>query len=615
MISLNIGKVVGRVDGEFWSQVHDFSPGEEQKFAIRGRLLAIITLKRQSEDTDITVVERGREILAHLHELYFGNLESTAYERLKQAVNTLSTTYEVSLDCAVILEDVIYLVSNSGGVWLRQKDQSGWLIEHPHNQVISLSGRLILGQQFILGNRQFWNETPMGMIRAALESAMDQALETLGALVHGSQKAEGAAAILINTSQGFEDMKLVTRKDEDEILEDVTPPHVEYDFEEKPKFWTKFLPKRPIFVQHESLGSKKNMILGIGFLVAFVLLVLVGKFRYQYLVSGKAKLDQRSEELAFKFNEAKALSILNPVRSREMLTEIKADMTDIRGLGGNKYKNLNLEQVETDYSAVVNKAMGINSVQLAETLDLSLIRDGLAGDQLTLLEGRIYVSDSNSDRLVSVDPLKKSGTIVAGKDVFGEIKLISSYPGKLEVFSDKGIVECQMTNVKCSNAVKYDSGWGEVKDMAMFAGNVYLLADKNIWRHQTTDSGFGAKQSWTTLTAGESMTIDGNVWVSRGSEILKFVRGNKENFEVVGLDKPLGSSLKIYTNDEAEKMYVLDMSNSRMVTLKKTGEYLSQYLNSSLGQVSDFVVDEKQGKAYFVLGSKISQIDLTGGDL
>ena len=252
MISLNIGKVVGRVDEGYWSQVHDFSPNEEQKFAIRGRLLAIVTLKRQDEDTDITVVERGREILAHLHELYFGNLEESAYERLKQAVGTLSTTYEVWLDCAVILEDIIYLVSNSGGVWLSYKEQAGWLIEYPHNQIISLSGRLVPNQQFILGNRQFWQETPMGIVRAALESSLDQALETLGALVHGSLKAEGAAAILINTTTGFEDMKLVTRKEE-EVLEDFSPPKIEHDFY-----------KNQSLLNMDQLAPK-NMILGISF--------------------------------------------------------------------------------------------------------------------------------------------------------------------------------------------------------------------------------------------------------------------------------------------------------------------------------------------------------------
>ena len=252
MTSLNIGKVVGRVDGGYWSQVHDFSPNEEQKFTARGRLLAIITLKRQDEDSDITVVELGREILAHLHELYFGNLEETAYVRLKQAVETLSTTYEVWLDCAVILEDVIYLVSNSGGIWLRYRQQAGWLIEHTHNQTISLSGRLVPAQQFILGNRQFWDETHMGIVRAALESSMEQALETLGALVHGSQKAEGAAAILINTVGGFDEMKLVTRKDEEEKIEEIVPPKINNDFLEKPRFSFSFW-RRPNFIQHEPI--------------------------------------------------------------------------------------------------------------------------------------------------------------------------------------------------------------------------------------------------------------------------------------------------------------------------------------------------------------------------
>ena len=51
--------------------------------------------------------------------------------------------------------------------------------------------------------------------------------------------------------------------------------------------------------------------------------------------------------------------------------------------------------------------MGINSILTTEVLDLSLIRDGLTGDKMTLLDGKLYVIDSTSDRLVSVDPRQR----------------------------------------------------------------------------------------------------------------------------------------------------------------------------------------------------------------
>ena len=101
----------------------------------------------------------------------------------------------------------------------------------------------------------------------------------------------------------------------------------------------------------------------------------------------------------------------------------------------------------------------------------------------------------------------------------------------------------------------------------VFTGNIYLLSDKKFGDIKLLNR-FGNKQSWVDLTAGDFLAIDGNVWVTRGGELLKYIRGNKENFAISGLDKPLGSHLQIYTNDEAEKLYVLDLDNSRLVSLK-----------------------------------------------
>ena len=96
---------------------------------------------------------------------------------------------------------------------------------------------------------------------------------------------------------------------------------------------------------------------------------------------------------------------------------------------------------------------------------------------------------------------------------------LASYPGKTEVLSNTGIIECQ--NDKCQNKIKLDSDWGTVVDMGMFAGNIYLLTNANIWRYQTTETGFGTKQSWIAktevvdLSGSTSLTIDGSLWVTK----------------------------------------------------------------------------------------------------
>ncbi|MDP1743771.1 MAG: hypothetical protein Q8L51_03205, partial [Candidatus Amesbacteria bacterium] len=370
------------------------------------------------------------------------------------------------------------------------------------------------------------------------------------------------------------------------------------------------LPKRtgPVYVQYGVHKTSKTMIAGIIFLVAFVILAIVGRARYQYLVSGRAKLDQRSEELAFKFNEAKALVVLNPARSRQLLPEIKSELEDIQLKGGAKYKNSNLDIVARELTQIIDKSMGINKADLAEVLDLGLVRDGMTGEKMVWQEGKLLILDTELSRLISVDPVKKSGTVLLGSDAIGGAKFITSYPGKIEILTTKGVVELQ--NAKSKLQIVSDNDWGTVVDMGMFAGNIYLLTNANIWRYQTTETGFGTKQKWTEIANTSSLTIDGSVWLGSQNEILKFTRGIKENFVVSDLAVPLGGNLAIYTNEDIEKIYVLDKNNKRIVVLNKTGEYVAQYANDLISGVSSLVADEKNGKIYLLSGAKIWQIDL-----
>lgn len=598
MTHINIGKIVGKVDGKYWAQVHDFSHG------LRGRLLAIITLEKTEGESEVAVVARGRDVLSHLHELYFGQTESTAYDQLFTAVSMMvSEEPSLQLDCAVLLDEALYLVSCGGGVWLRQDQKEGWIL-NPQDAVgiRKLSGPAVAGQRIVLGNRLFWQHVSAGVVRAALESDLEQAVETLGAVVHGSQKSQGEAGIIIEIlSEVVPKPQFVVSKEEAPV--EIPPPPFSF-------------PKRatPVFVQYGRPKASKTLVIGIVFLLIFGILGIAGRARFQYLVSGKSQLDQRSEELSFKFNEAKALVILNPARSSQMLVEIKEDLADIRGRGGTKYKNPSLDSIEQELPAIINKSKGINEIVPTEVLDLTLIRDGLTGQKLAMQDDKLMVLDTISGRLIEVDPVKKSGSVIAGQDVLGKTSLLASYPGKTEILSENGIVECQ--NSKCQNKIKIDEDWGNVVDMGMFAGNIYLLTKTNIWRYQTAEDGFGNKQNWIAkgetvdLAGVTSLAIDGSLWITDGQNVVKFTRGAKEAFEITELEKPLGLNPIIYTNEENQSLYLLDRANSRIVVIKKTGEYIATYSNSSLGQATSLVANEKSGKVYLVAGNIIWQIEI-----
>jgi len=271
-------------------------------------------------------------------------------------------------------------------------------------------------------------------------------------------------------------------------------------------------------------------------------------------------------------------------------------------------------QIAGEWEGVWNEAMGTKVVEAEIIIDLGQVREGMTGEKLEIRDGKLEVLDTQGDRLVEVNPEKKSAEVVAGKNDLGDVRLLATYPGKTTVLSDKGIVEFPNPRV----VVKLDSEWGEIVDMGMWGGNIYLLTKSGIWKHQGGESGYGAKQAWlaegedtTGLSQSLSMTIDGSVWVlqkleNSKTQIAKYTRGVREGFEVSGIDGLVGSA--IYTDDETEKLYVLDAAGGRVVVLAKTGEYESQYTAEAIKGATGLVVDEKAGKIYLIVGGRVLSI-------
>ena len=125
---IEVAKIVGRVDESYWAQVHDFSPEDEQKFHPWQATGYNYSLKKEGE-SEAEVVSHGREILSHLHELYFGPTDKPAIDQLTFSVSTLveeEPTLQIS--CAVVMGDNLYLVTVGGGIWIREGSQEGFLI-------------------------------------------------------------------------------------------------------------------------------------------------------------------------------------------------------------------------------------------------------------------------------------------------------------------------------------------------------------------------------------------------------------------------------------------------------------------------------------------------------
>ncbi|MDO8487685.1 MAG: hypothetical protein Q7S31_00025 [bacterium] len=617
------GKVLGRLTDGWWAQVHDFV-AEGNKVHRRGRLIAVTSL-HQNELDQMETVTMGREILARLHELYFGDSQDEPLVALKKAGQVLAEEFTgVEVVAVALVNKVVYVLTiGGGGVWMRTDGQEGWLVDSARSETtpVTLSGWAKDNQTYVLGNSKFWQALTLGAIRAAVSnstSAVDAA-ESLAAVVHGNDSGIGSVGTVVHVAQASTSAITTHTSPPPSVAEipKVAPAKLVDRFRTQV---AKLIPKPagPIFVSHgdKTKSRRKTMYLGIGFLA--ILFLVVGGWQWRRTVQANqtSVYNQQVEEVVHQFNEARALVDLNPVRSRQLLAEVDAQVKKLAETKKGQ-KDERLANVTSDFGQVLGAATGVKPVQPSEVLDLNWIRPDMVGSRLALAEGKLVVLDNQANRLALVNPDKKSGEILAGVADLGRTTAVASYPGKIMVASDKGLIECLLPQFKCTLKVE-TAATVEIKDMAMFAGNIYILNSSGVFRHQVIDSGFSAAADWlaededkSQFSSSSNLAIDAYIWVMQtDSQIYKYSRGVKDNFSVADLDKPFASQAILYTDADAEKLYVLDKGNGRVVVLNKTGAYESQYQFDQAKEAADIGVDEKAGLIYVLSGSKIWSIKL-----
>lgn len=582
-----VDKISGSVRAGRWSQVHEFD-----KDGLR--LVAAVSFADEASD-DAQTIALGREVLARLHELVFASASQDVLATLKHTLHILGGEFaHIHVAVALLHNGVIYVGTHAAGVWVKRSSGDGFVI--PAGSSTTASSQVQAGDSIVLANPDFFTALPQGALRAAIAGA--SGMEQLVTMAHSVNPDLNPVAAILSFVAEAQNPALVVPKG--------------------PPFWHKWL-KGPVYVSYENkeFRQKRTKWLGVGFLILMLLLVAGYQIYKSQTDVHRVEARTKLEEITQKFTEAKALVALNRPRSQQLLGEVQQELDS---LADNKYAlaDPRYAEVKSGLATVTDEAAGVNRVTATPVIDLTLVRENSAVSQLAFLDKQLFVLDSSNNRLFSVDLDKKSADVLAGVTDLGTTRTLASYPGKVEVLSDKGVVECAITGKQCALKIPFDAGWGVISGMGMFGGNIYLLSDQTIWRHQVTDTGFSEKGDWlaasedkSLLTGRHSMAIDGFIWVAGEARIDKYVRGVRENFAVSGLEVPLGQDLDIYTNGDANSLYVLDRSNARIVSVdKQTGQYQKLYFNDDLKNVTTFVVDEAGGQLYWGTGGKIVAISL-----
>lgn len=555
-----------------------FAPENQENRNLVGELFEKADL-RLPENSPIAARELLRGVLEDLRRAYLeekpqlGLLEhlkkaaDSALEKLRQkAAEKAMAEVEVNLSAVVVWGRVLYAVClGDGKIILRRKNKMYVLA---NKEKSATSGYWENEDQVVLGSPRFWeicgSNCDEEELRVKIENASDNSRVAAGFL--GFQLASVPNA-------------------EEEKIEITAPRETVSDKGEKIKrIWTAIrqilakkailLKEKLVFLTQKRTGtaiylrseSPRRHVFKylLGGLILLFLLNL-GRGLVQQRQSYQGEMEKDNYEMALvKYQEAKELTNINDNLALERLKEAK-------GLLASQKKSARQEKLAGDIEGLYKIAARINSVVPQVWFDLEVVKKEVVGQNI----------GQSKDEIIVVDGKNKSVYQINKKTKANEVK---KFDKAAEVLALGG-------GVYGSNLYAIDKEKNQIlKYVGDGQGNFAL--PKN---YLTENSSVDFKE-----TAG--LAVDGSVWVLwPDCQTAKYTFGRSEYFQIKNLPEEIRGCKGIYTEENAENLYLL-LRDKMIVVNKKTGEYHSQYLFSHVGQ---FLVDEPNRRVYLLSGSKI----------
>jgi len=575
---LHFAKIVATPTDTAWSQAYN-----------AGKLFAVLSITNESEEEEKLNIH-GKEILNTLEEEFY-TLEEKNFESIQQAAKTtiqkFSPPLTTSLAIATIKENVLYVFLIGNGTILLKRDGKLGILLEKETELTGASGHLQNGDTLILATEQFLETIPLDTLEKTIENNPPHEIaETLSPKIHEKEDG-GASAIIISYEKQVQDDEVVSPVETEELVEE------EMDTEPEPthpspkprialpsfSFRVPQLNIRTLLPQFFSqVTHSRKMFLSVSALLVLILaLSIFFSIAKRNDAKTKEKFDTVYNEVQKHYDEGTALLGLNKNLAREDLQKAlslsKKELPQFKKGSPEYTKLLELQQkIESDLGPITGTtSVATKEVNKTESPSLAILIDHTEALFVTKNDDSFFFVDSKS--MNQVDSKNQS------KKLF-----------------DKGDL------------------WKTPAGIATYGSNLYLL-DKDSSQVLKFPGATTPPSNYFTdspkLSNPTSIAIDSAVYVllSDGT-VAKFVKGKQEQFTITGLDGTLQNPTRIWTNEDANNLYILDKANARVVILSKSGVYGAQYKADVIKNAQDFDVREKDKKIFVLSGGKIYQIDI-----
>lgn len=222
---------------------------------------------------------------------------------------------------------------------------------------------------------------------------------------------------------------------------------------------------------------------------------------------------------------------------------------------------------------------------------------GSAAEQMDVRVDAKYVIDATTGRVVSFETARQGATVLRKGDVVSSITVqdpiavVNRALNVLVLDSRYNLVSLQPDQNPRLLRITGTETWRTPVAFDNFNNNFYVLdpGANTIHKYQATAGGYEvAPSSYVPATAdidlssAIDMAIDGDIFVLMSdASVLRLRGGQREPFEIKGLDGDSLKATRLFTEVETDSLYLIDSANKRIVEIDKreesAGEFVRQF--------------------------------------
>jgi len=536
--------------------------------------------------------DTGRELTTYIRE----KINLSQIENLQQFDSFISNIIKeknlpsgFSFSAGYLKGNIFYLKTiNQGKIYIRRNNKLVLLIKGD----ATASGYIVESDIFIFTFNKF-------MKLLGEESGLNQRFDhrPISDIIDGitpellAKDDQGTVALFIKLNKKDEEIKPVN------------------DFFEVPKRINPILNLKDFYLR---FGQQKTLTFFTVFVLGLILFWSVGLgYVPRSQESNQKKINLTKDLVNQKLSQAEEVSFLNMSSALNLIADSKVEVKKLDSLRSSNLAG-QIEELDTMITQFENKILKKEEKKYSEFFDLTVDDKNAKGDKFYLEGDNLLISDKGRGILYTLSLEKKS----LDKDQSSEIKNSSNIAlfEEKKYFYVEGSGVYQIVDSKTKKIIENDKDWGDIIDLIVFNGNIYLLdqGKDEIWKYLTTESGFGTKNSYfqsgqsIDLSKVYSLSIDGSIYLAGDSVLFKYTSGLRDGFTV---ELPNGNvnMTKIFASKDLEKLYGWDKKGGIVYVMGKNGDYQEQINSKILSTATDFVV--YKDSIYVIQGSKIYKIE------